>query len=82
MLYDRGYPSIVERENESYTGGHYFVRHDPVVVDVVEQLGPKPTDKLSKIKICEITGNRYRIDKYDGRERVITPDQECYYTIE
>jgi hypothetical protein len=48
-------------------------RHDPVLVQVVEELGDKANGSYAKLAIAEVSGP-YRIDEYDGRETVIEPD--------
>ena len=46
-------------------------RHDPVLVQVVEELGDKASGKYAKLAIEEVSG-AYRIDEYDGFESVMT----------
>ena len=51
-------------------------RHDPVLVQVVEELGDKANGDHAKLCIEEVYGP-YRIDEYDGSERVMTaPDYD------
>lgn len=51
-------------------------RHDPILVQVVEELGDKANGKFAKLRIEEVYGS-YRIDEYDGSERVMTaPDYD------
>ena len=51
-------------------------RHDPVLVQVVEELGDKANGEYAKLRIEEVYGP-YRIDEYDGSERVMTaPDYD------
>lgn len=48
-------------------------RTDPDLVAVVEQLGDKANDRFAKLEVAEVpTGERYRIDEYDGNETVMT----------
>jgi len=57
-------------------------RHDPRVVQVVEEFGDKASGSFAKLKIAIVYGNRYRIDEYDGRESVVEPDdcsKECIF---
>lgn len=50
-------------------------RHDPVLVQVVEQLGVKACTRVSNLCIAEVpSGTEYRIDEYDGAESVQTKD--------
>jgi hypothetical protein len=48
-------------------------RHDPVLVQVVEELGDKANGSYAKLAIAEVSGP-YRIDEYDGYETVKQPD--------
>ncbi len=51
-------------------------RHDPILVQVVEELGDKASDDCAKLQIEEVYGP-YRIHEYDGLERVMTaPDYD------
>ena len=53
-------------------------RHDPVLVQVVEELGDKANGICAKLRIDEVDGHyridevddHYRIDEYDGNEKV------------
>ena len=48
-------------------------RHDPILVQVVEELGEKANGMCAKLAIDEVSGP-YRIDEYDGYETVKEPD--------
>jgi hypothetical protein len=48
-------------------------RHDPILVQVVEELGEKADGMCAKLAIAEVSGP-YRIDEYDGYETVKQPD--------
>jgi len=48
-------------------------RHDPILVQVVEELGDKADGMCAKLAIAEVSGP-YRIDEYDGSESVVEPD--------
>ncbi len=51
-----------------------ITRHDPILVQVVEELGSvRASGKHADLKIEEVEG-KYRIDEYDGNEQVMTPD--------
>lgn len=54
-------------------------RHDPVLVQVVEELGDKASGKYAKLRIAEVSGS-YRIDEYDGNESVKTPTSYNWIT--
>lgn len=49
-------------------------RHDPYLVQVVEELGDAASGFCGALRIEEIEGSLYRIDEYDGYESVETPD--------
>lgn len=57
-------------------------RHDPILVEVVKELGIKADSAFSILKIAEIPENaEYEIDEYDGFEEVVPPrmtwEQAC-----
>ena len=54
-------------------------RHNPVLVQVVEELGSKANGFGSDLKIAEVFGP-YRIEEYDGSESVIEPDDYEWIT--
>lgn len=47
-------------------------RNDPILVQVVEELGEKAGGKYATLQVVEVNG-LYKIDEYDGREWVETP---------
>lgn len=50
-------------------------RHDPALVQVVEELGELANGDCARLRIEAVpTGTAYRIDEYDGKESVITND--------
>lgn len=49
-------------------------RTDPVLIQVVEELGDKANGECAKLKVVEFSGNKYRICEYDGMEWLETPD--------
>lgn len=52
-----------------------FTRTDPILVQVVEELGPRANGPHANLQIAEVpSGSRYRIDEYDGSESVETPE--------
>lgn len=56
-------------------------RHDPVLVQVVEELGDAASGFCGNLQIAEIEGSVYRIDEYDGNESVETPDSVDWVQI-
>jgi hypothetical protein len=50
-------------------------RHDPVLIQVIEELGERANGECAQLAIEELpSGTAYRIDEYDGRETVETND--------
>ena len=62
--------------------GTGLTRHDKDLVACVEALGNKASGFCSSLAICEIEGNMYYIEDYDGQETIITPDSDCFIKIE
>ena len=63
--------------------GDDIKRHDAVLVQVVEELGPEASGSCASLKIAEVErGSTYRIDEYDGNESVMTPDSYDWETAE
>ena len=56
-----------------------FPRHDPLLVQVVEELKAEANTWASKLCIKEVSGP-YRIDEYDGIETVYEPDDYAWVT--
>lgn len=67
--------------------GEYFnvwdtVRHDPLLIEVVETLGEEgASGRYAALRIYETESNQYRIDEYDGSESVITEDNQHWVVI-
>lgn len=60
-----------------------FVRHDPHLVAVVEQLGERANGSYSELVIAEVpAGTKYRIDEYDGLESVMTVEDYTWTVAE
>lgn len=52
-----------------------IARTDPILVQVVEELGERADTRFSNLQIAEVpAGTKYRIDEYDGNESVMTVD--------
>ena len=68
-------PDRFKRSNEMYFSDRDFERNDPILVQVVEELGDKANGRCAKLRIAEVpAGTLYRIDEYDGFESVETKD--------
>lgn len=62
---------------EEYLEKYLIPRHDPCLVQVVEELGTNVDTAYSKLRIREVPdGSRYRIHEYDGFESVILESEE------
>ena len=64
--------------NRTYSTWEFF-RHDPLLVQVVEELGDKASAWASKLRIEEVSGP-YRIEEYDGLETVYEPGDYDWIT--
>lgn len=64
------------RSNAMYFSVNAISRSDPALVQVVEELGSnKASGQYACLKIFDLEpGTLYRIDEYDGYERVATQD--------
>lgn len=50
-------------------------RSHPLLVQCVEELGEKANGACAQLEVAEVlAGTKYRIDEYDGNERVMTVD--------
>lgn len=61
-------------ENELKFDGRLIARHNPLLIECVKTLRDKANGRVAKLRIETIEGDVYRIEEYDGREEVITPD--------
>lgn len=56
-------------------GSREISRHDPALIQVIEELGDRANGHCAELAITELpSGTAYRIDEYDGRESVETND--------
>jgi hypothetical protein len=56
---------------------HDCARHDPILVQVVEELGKRANGSFADLRIKEVSGP-YRIEEYDGSETVREPNNNGY----
>lgn len=63
------------QDSEHYLSTYDFERDDPILVQVVEELGDRANGEHARLRIAQVMeGTRYRIDEYDGNETVMTVD--------
>ena len=56
-------------------------RTDPILVQVVEELGERANGMCARLYIADVpAGTKYRIDEYDGSESVMTIDDYDWRT--
>lgn len=62
---------------ESRTGEDFWwadpPRHDPTLVDIVEDLGDAASGSFSDLTVVRVEGDRYYIEEHHGYETVVTP---------
>ena len=71
------YCTTPEFSNDTYWSDYevYRDRADPLLIQVIEEMGDKANSWASKLAIEDVpTGTLWRIDEYDGRETVATQD--------
>lgn len=68
-------PGRFARSSAMYFSDGDIERDDPVLVQVVEELGAGASGRHAYLGIAELAaGTLYRIDEYDGMESVMTQD--------
>ena len=62
-----GYDYIIEGQEHWYDRD--IERHDPILVEVVEELGDKANGRCAELDVIEIPdGVDYEVQEYDGKE--------------
>ncbi len=76
-------PSKIDFElyNNSFVSSCNIKRSDPILVQVVEELGEEANGSYANLKVVTIDSNKYRIGEYDGAEWVETPESIEWETI-
>ena len=64
-------PEVYDRQVLSV---HDLARHDPLLVQVVEELGAAANGDYARLEVVEVAGSKYRITENDGVENVETPE--------
>ena len=61
-------------------GGYWWgKRHDPVLIRCVEELGYRASAGSSRLVVVPVSGSRYMITDYDGRETLIDEESDWTY---
>ena len=73
--------SNIEISNEDYKKYSLYLddvyRTDPILIEVVEELGDKASGRFGALEVVEIPDNcYYKIDEYDGVETIYYSDTE------
>lgn len=63
-------PDLKKWEVESNVYPRNFKRNDPILVQVVEELGEEANGKFAELKVVEIPDVAWEIAEYDGNESV------------
>lgn len=66
-------PDVLVKDNKVYSFDRHIdsYRNDPILVQVVEELGEKADGDYGKLAIIEVPdGTNWSIEDYNGRERV------------
>ena len=66
------FASMHDKDGE-YVSERDLPRTDPILIQVVEELGKNANSRFSDLRIIELpAGTKYRIDEYDGSESIMT----------
>lgn len=74
-----GLSEVATKKYEELSGKKFWSwevdRTDPILVKIVEEGKEAASDEFAELEIAEVPeGTYYRIDEYDGLERVMTAD--------
>jgi hypothetical protein len=65
--------------HEKHVALYDCARHNPILVQAVEELGPKAGGIYADLRIALVAGP-YRIEEYDGSETVYEPNDYDWIT--
>lgn len=73
----------IEINNEDYKKYNLYLddehRLDPILIEVIEELGDKASGRFGSLKVVEIPDNcYYKIDEYDGIETIYYSNSEIF----
>lgn len=78
-LSDKAMARIEELGGVPANQGRSMPRTDPLLVQVVEELGEEANGRYATLQITELpAGTLWRIEEYDGRESVETPESYAW----
>ena len=86
-LAELGNEDAIEQVNEGLDDDketffiHDTPRHDPLLVQVVEELGNDADGRYSALCVHELSGRQYTITDYDGHETVEEPYTKRWTSI-
>ena len=76
------YRELTGMKEDDYLDVYDIPRHDQTLIKVIETLGSEANGSYANIAIRTINSPAYRIKEYDGIEKVVTPEEEKYISIE
>lgn len=65
--------NINSEDNKAHFINWYLQRHDPALIEVIEEMGEAANGPCAKLEIEEINSKCYKIEKYDGYENIKLP---------
>lgn len=68
----------LSRDPHVYTDHLNIKRHDPILVQVVEELGSEEASGMCADLAIETVYGSYRIHDYDGREGIVGRDEDPF----
>lgn len=73
----------IEISNEDYKKHNLYLndehRLDPILIEVIEELGDKASGRFGGLEVVEIPDNcYYKIDEYDGVETIYYSNSEIF----
>ncbi len=75
------YCTTPEYSNDAYWRDNDIDRADPALIQVIEEMREKANGRCASLQIEDVpSGASYRIDEYDGNERVMTRDDYDWKT--
>jgi hypothetical protein len=77
---EHGYSYVLDETGKRFSDDD-IRRDDPILVQVVEELGDEANTRFSELRIRDLpSGTKYRIEEYDGNESVCEFDDYDWRT--